>query len=135
MKLFLTNKDQNKLLEVFNSLEEGEYTIDIRKTRHTRTSQQQAAIELYCSMVADEFNNAGITRSKLVSLFKKESPWCQESVKELVWRELQELQGFGRKTSSLTTEKVTKVYEWCNLFTAKFGISVPFPSKEGLERN
>ena len=47
-----------------------------------------------------------------------------------MWRTKQKAKGWGDKTSELETEQVEPVYEWCNLFTGKFGISVKFPSDE-----
>ena len=95
-----------------------------------RTPKQQASIELFCKQGADAFNEAGITRQEAIELITLELPWSQESFKELVWRTMQKAKGWGDKTSELETEQVAGVYEWCNLFTGKFGISVKFPSDE-----
>jgi len=95
-----------------------------------RTPKQQASIELFCKQGAEAFNEAGITRQEAIELITLELPWSQESFKELVWRTMQKAKGWGDKTSELETEQVEPVYEWCNLFTGKFGISVKFPSDE-----
>ena len=134
MKIFVD--DNTKAEDLYGKLFEaidGDCVITIKPVKHMRTVKQQAAIEVLCRNAAEDLNNAGITRSTVINALKVDQLWSQESIKEIVWRYLQEFYGFGRSTSTLKTDQVTKVADSFTLFMARFGITAVFPSKEEVE--
>ena len=94
----------------------------------TRTSQQNKAIHLYISHVAQALNEAGLPMQKVLTV---DIDWNPENVKEYLWRSVQKSQLKKESTTQLTKAEVTQVYETLNrLLGEKFGVHVPFPSDE-----
>jgi regulator of replication initiation timing len=100
-------------------------------TEKKRTLVQNNALHQYFSMVAQELNDAGYT-VQLVLKEKIDLDWDTHKVKELLWKPAQ--QAIVRKQSTTDLDKVKDidlVYDHINRHLGeKFGISVPFPSKE-----
>lgn len=95
---------------------------------HVRTLSQNNALHLYFEHLAKELNDGGYT----VQLFLKQAidlDWNKESVKELIWRPVQE--ALIQKKSTTKLDKVVEIdliWEHINRHIAeKFGIHVPFP--------
>ena len=109
--------------------------IDYQKIKDTRTAQQRKAIEVYCRLLMEAFNDAGLDMRKVLTK-RVDIPWNQELVKEYIWRDVQEPIVGHRKTSELTTKQVSKIYDVINNFLAnqfkddngQAAIYVPFPS-------
>lgn len=108
---------------------------DFMEKTAPRTLRQNSAIHAYVSMVAKELENQGQTIQDVV----KKVDWCEitptkQSVKETLWRPIQEATLGKKSTTELETNEVTKVYEIMSMFLAKqFNISIPFPSQEETE--
>jgi hypothetical protein len=100
-----------------------------------RTDQQRKAIEVFCSLLADEFNKAGLDKRAVFAKLREgvEIPWDQGGVKNDIWRLIQ-IAAIGKEsTTDLHTDEVSKVYELVNRFTAeRLGVHVPFPSRFGV---
>jgi hypothetical protein len=96
-----------------------------------RTGQQNRALHLYYTLLAQELNNAGYT-VQLVLKEKMELDWTPDMVKELLWRPAQ--QAILEKKSTTELEKqqdIDTVYSHLNRhLSEKFGLHVPFPSHE-----
>jgi hypothetical protein len=54
-----------------------------------RTDNQNRALHLYCTQVADALNGAGLSMEQVLSNFTMELEWTKESVKEILWRTAQ----------------------------------------------
>lgn len=97
-----------------------------------RTHQQNRALHLYFTMLADELNNAGLDQRKVL----KPSiaiPWTKESVKKQLWRPIQKAMYSQASTTELDTAQPSKVYECLNRHLAEhFGLSVIWPSYDEL---
>jgi hypothetical protein len=97
-----------------------------------RTIQQNRALHLYFQLLAERLNEAGLDM-RVVLKPTVEIPWTKESVKDHLWRPVQEIYLRKDSTTELTTEEINKVYEVLNRFLGeKLGISEPFPSIEQL---
>ena len=96
-----------------------------------RTSQQNRALHLYFTMVAQALNDAGYSIEQVLSNFTMELDWSPDSVKSILWRTAQKrLLGKHSTTELSKQEEIDKVYEGMNRFLAKLGIEhIPFPSK------
>jgi hypothetical protein len=92
-----------------------------------RTTRQNNALHLYCQMLAETLNEAGI--SQQVFLQGLEVDNSPDSVKA-VFRALGKAKYGKESTSLLTTKECSDIYEEFNRHTAKIGIHVPWPSEE-----
>ena len=94
-----------------------------------RTSKQQAALEVYCRMVAEELNEKGIT---MTQFFKGgfEVPFSQQIVKDHLWKPIQKVVLGIESTTDADTCGYNQVFEPLNLKLADWGIHVPWPEKE-----
>ena len=102
------------------------------QTAQQRSLAQNRAIHLYLSIVARELENQGQTMRDVVKKMPLvEIPPTTKSLKEIVWKPIQET-SLGRKsTTELKTAEVRQIYEIISMFLAKeFEISLPFPSEE-----
>jgi hypothetical protein len=105
------------------------------KTPVQRSNQQNKALHKYCEMVAHELENGGHTMQDVV----KKIDMCEiypttRTVKEIIFKPIQEAVLGKKSTTELTTNEINKVYEVMSMFLAKeFEISLPFPSIEQTE--
>ncbi len=97
-----------------------------------RTLQQNAAMHLYFTQLAEALNDSGYDmRATLKESI--EIPWTSQSIKEYLWRPIQKLQLGKESTTELTSQEIDKVYEVLNrAIGTKTGVHVPFPSEQEL---
>lgn len=97
-----------------------------------RTRSQNAALHLMFTHLADELNNAGFDMKRTL----KESvdiPWNDKTVKEYLWRPIQQALLSKESTTELTTKEIDEVFDTLNKHLGeKLGIHVPFPSIDDL---
>ena len=102
------------------------------KEKKLRTIAQNKAMHLWFTMLAGEFSDAGLDMKRVLKP-EIEIKWTPQAVKQYIWKPVQEAMMIKKSTTELNTDEVTKIYEVINRHTAeKHGISVPFPSIEGL---
>ena len=83
----------------------------------------------YLETVAHELETQGQTMQEVV----KKIDFCEitptkDSVKNVIWRPIQEMVVGKKSTTELTTAEVNKIYEIMSMFLSKqFQISLPFP--------
>ena len=97
-----------------------------------RTIQQNRALHKYFELLAEKLNEAGLD---LRAVLKPEIdiPFTKELVKDHLWRPVQELYMKKERTTELTTDEISKVYEVLNRFLGeKHGIYIAFPSVEEM---
>lgn len=100
-----------------------------------RTNQQNKALHLYFTMLAEALNDAGLD----MRTFLKpgiDIPWDSHTIKEHLWRPVQKIVLRKDSTTELTKGKkeIDRVYEVLNRRLAQDGVHVPFPSIEGQLR-
>lgn len=119
-----SDDDERKL----KKMEDGvAYVVDI-KNFDMRTLKQNSALHKYFTLVAEALNNSGLT---IVKTLKADVTWSPLSVKESLWRPLQEIALRKKSTTELSKQDIDKVYDLMNLALGKkFGIHVPFPAIE-----
>ena len=100
------------------------------------TEQQQKAIEVYCRLLGEALNDAGFDMKQFFAVKEVSIPWSQERVKDLIWRQIQQVM-FGKKsTTQLNTVEVSEIYDVVQRHIAEnFGIHVSFPSDDQLQEN
>jgi len=96
-----------------------------------RTIAQNSAMHKYFQLVADTLNSAGLDIKKTLVA---DVDWSMISVKEIMWKRLQDALFNKTSTTNLTKHEVTKVYETMNRYLGqRYGVYVAFPSREVLE--
>src|SRR5690348_12900528 len=91
-----------------------------------RTAQQNKALHMYFGLVARRLNDAGLDMRAVLKP-NVEIPWSKESVKDYLWRPIQDLMLRKKSTTLLTTRDVDRVYETLNRFLGeKHGITEAF---------
>lgn len=102
---------------------------------NTRTNPQNAAMHKFFTLLADALNDAGLDQRDVMAKMKEglEIPWSRDTVKENLWKPIQNAMLGKDSTTKLTTKEVTDIYEILNRFTAsRLGVSIPFPNKDEL---
>lgn len=95
-----------------------------------RTIQQNKSIHKYFELLAEELNMAGLDM-RIVLKPSYQIWWTPESIKNNIWKPVQEAMYKKQSTTELTRKEVDKVYEQINyIIGEKWGVSVPFPSNE-----
>ena len=99
---------------------------------NTRTLRQNRALHLMFDMLARDLNENGLDMRRTLKP-SIDIPWTGESVKEYLWRPVQQAQVNKKSTTELTTREIDEVFDTINRHLGtKFGIYVPFPSIETL---
>lgn len=99
------------------------------KTGRQRTQQQNAALHLFCTQLADVLNDAGFDFRTFVKPGYP-VPFNAELVKEYIWRPIQKIMFKKESTMKLNRDEVSKVYDVLNAHMAEHGIFVAWPSKD-----
>lgn len=95
-----------------------------------RTIQQNKALHKYCEMLAESLNSAGYEMKAVLAVKQVDVPWTRESVKEVLWRPIQEAMTGKESTTQLDRMEPSQIYEVLNRHIAQnFGVSVPWPSE------
>lgn len=94
-----------------------------------RTIQQNKALHLYCTMLSDALNDAGLDMKATLKP-EIDIPWTPANVKDNIWKPVQEAMIKKRSTKDMDTVDPSKIYETINRHMAeKFGVSVRWPSR------
>lgn len=110
-----------------NKLADGIYTVDM-KNMDMRTVLQNAALHKWFSMVSEALNDKHLP---IAEMLKVDVMWSPESVKSLLWKPIQESVLDKKSTTKLNKGEIDKVYDTLNSALAmRFGISIPFPSRD-----
>lgn len=135
MKIHLSSQEKiNEAIKQLADIEaNGEYEIEIKKLSKKRSVLQNRSLHLYFTQLAQTLNDNDLT-VQLVLEQAIERHWCMETVKAQLWQPLQNSLYGDIKTSNMDTKAYSKVDFYLSHFlSTKFGISVPFPSKEFKE--
>ena len=106
--------------------------VDIKGDRSKRTILQNKAIHKYCALLAKQFNDGGLD---MMAVLKEKSvpvSWTMGSVKDVIWRPIQQAMFQTESTTKLETDQVSRVYEQiARHISTNFDIDQPFPSRHG----
>jgi hypothetical protein len=108
-------------------------TCIIEDEEQYRTSQQNKALHVFCSLLAKALNEVGLDMQKTLATAAS-IPWSGDSIKESVWRPVQIAMFKKKSTTSLSSKQVSKVYEVINRHMGEnHGVSMPFPHYDGID--
>ena len=103
-------------------------------TPHKLTRIQQRALHKYYELLAKELNEHGIT----VQVFLKQAielNWNKSTIKELIWRPIQEALLSKHSTTELDKmNDIDEIFEHINRHIGtKWGLYVPWPSRNSSD--
>ena len=102
------------------------------KTYPVRTNQQNRALHVLFNLLAEELNEHGFDMKRTLKP-EVDIPWNPVTVKEYLWRPIQQAQLHKTSTKELTTKEIDEVFDTINKHLGeRLGIHVPFPSIEEL---
>lgn len=94
-----------------------------------RTLQQNKAMHLYFTMLAEALNDAGLDARHVLKP-EIEIPWTRTMVKSLLWKHIQDAMFDKDSTTELDQKQVDAVYKVLSRhLSEKFNVYVPFPDK------
>lgn len=100
--------------------------------QNKRTDKQNNALHLYFKLLAEALNDSGQDMREVIRQ-EIDIPWTPETIKEYLWRPVQ--QKYLRKTSTahLKKNEIDKVFDIVNkVIGERTGVYVAFPSMESL---
>ena len=105
------------------------FELKTKKLTRQRTQPQNRSIHLFCSMVADTLNGAGLDMKRTLK-HDAEIPWSDDRAKEFLWRPVQIAMFNIESTTELNTAQVSEVHKVVmRHLQQSHGLPyVPFPS-------
>ena len=105
----------------------------LSKEEKIRSSQQNKALHKYYTLIAETLNDGGYDMKKVLKP-SVDIPWSKNTVKEYLWRPLQEAYLLKHSTTKLNTKDIDKVIDILTRHLGeKLGIELPsFPSIESI---
>lgn len=98
--------------------------------RKRRTSQQNRALHLWFSQIAESLNDSGHSVAKTLR-HDVEIPWNGTLVKELIYRPVMQAMTGNKSTTELNTKDPSEIFEVLNRHLGeKLEIHIPWPGSE-----
>jgi hypothetical protein len=122
-----------KAIQNINKWSETDCKFELKKVSNSRTSQQNRALHLYFSFVANELNELGLM-FKYTGLRQNglESRYTSNIVKNFIWRPIQISMFNIESTKDLTTEQMNEIIDTITLFFGERSVNIHFPSIDTL---
>lgn len=106
-----------------------ELSITVATKKNPRTLTQNRAIHKYFELLADELNGAGFDMRVMLKQ-SVDIVWTPNSVKNYLWRPIQNAMTDKESTAKLTSREVSEVYEVLSReLSEKKGIYIAFPAR------
>ena len=133
VKLLIESENEESVKKTLKDLALNYSDISVAKSR--RTIQQNAALHLYFTLIANELNALGLDMRTFIRK-EVELSWTPYSVKEYLWRPLQKHLTGKKSTAQLDkTEEINLIYDNLNrilIDRTKGEVSIPFPNIDAL---
>lgn len=101
------------------------------ETEKQRTLKQNKSLHKFCELLADELNAAGLDM-KTVLKPSVDISWSKQSVKEFLWRPIQEAMLQKESTTDLNSAEPSEIHAvLMRHLSEKFGVYVSWPSRFG----
>ncbi len=95
-----------------------------------RTSQQNRALHLYFTLLAEALNAGGFDMRETIRQ-DVEIPWSSDTIKEYLWRPIQKALFKKQSTARLKKKEVDKIYEILNkTIGERTAVHVAWPSEQ-----
>ena len=94
------------------------------------STKQKNALHVYCRILSQALNDAGLDMNKVLKP-GTDIPWTEISVKEFLWRPIQEIMTGKKSTKEPYRKDYGEIYEVINRkISSQFGVHVPWPVKK-----
>ena len=121
------DNDIRKLIDFVLNVKDQ--SIEVKIHKNTRTNRQNRAIWLYCTLLSEALNDAGLYLPIDFLNSTYQISWTKTSTMELIWKPMQEGLFKISSTTKLKTNEVSQVYEEINrALSEEYGLSLPFPN-------
>jgi hypothetical protein len=126
-KRFNIPDQSTQAVEFINSLSG---LVEVEKVNQTRTSQQNRALHLFFTILADQLNDCGEYfryidyNGEVIEL-----PQSKDTVKEYIWRPLQKKALLIESTTKLTTQTINTMLDALTLHYGNKGLPIKFPNQ------
>ena len=88
-------------------------------------------MHLYCGQLAEALNDAGLDMKRILD-DEVDIPWTKQSVKDHLWRPIQEVMTGKSSTTEPNTVEFSDVYKVLDRhISVKHGVSVAWPDRFG----
>ena len=105
---------------------------DEERKQKQRTAKQNKALHVLFELIAETLNDSGNDMRRTLK-HTVDIPWSADTVKNFLWRPVQQAQLQKDSTTELTTKDIDAVYETLNRHLGdKLGVHIPFPSIETI---
>lgn len=107
------------------------FQVEYKRVAGHRTLTQNAALHLFCTWLAEALNDAGLDMRATLKP-EAEIPWTTQTVKDHLWRPIQQALTQKRSTTEITTVEPTVIHETlARHLGQKLGVVCPpWPSRE-----
>ena len=123
-------KNMEEFTAFLSQFEGKDIQIEVKKCTNQRTLRQNRAIHKYFGLLAKTLNDGGLDMRKVMKQ-DVAIPWTPETVKDNLWRPVQEAFCKKKSTTKLTTKEIGQIYEVLNAHLGQvFSVHVPFPSND-----
>jgi hypothetical protein len=96
-----------------------------------RSDKQNGAAHLYFERLAEALNDAGYEMKAVLAVKSVDVPWSKDTVKEVLWRPIQQAMTGKKSTTMLSRGEVGRVYDVLDRHLSEnFGVSVEFPHED-----
>ena len=100
------------------------------KTGKQRSNLQNRSLHLYLAHLSEALNDAGYDMKRTLKQ-EIDIPWNEANAKEYLWRPIQKALTKKDSTTKPTTKEYVYIYEVLSRhLVEKFGVNVPWPSKD-----
>lgn len=133
--IIIINSDEslNAYIEHLKSqYEKHKYLKVSISTGKNRTLTQNQALHKYFTLLADELNAGGFDMRRTLKQ-DVDIPWTMESVKQHLWKPLQEVITKEKSTAKVERADYSKIYDVLSRhLSQKLGIFVSWPSRDAM---
>lgn len=130
---WVVNSDEklsNYIAELKKQYEKHKYLTCKIELGKPRTRKQQNALELYCALLAEALNDAGLDM-RVVLKPEVKIPWTQASAKNHLWRPIQKIMTGKESSKDPKSNEYGEIYKVLDRHIAEeHHVSVPWPCKE-----
>tara|TARA_R110000851_G_scaffold104799_1_gene222687 strand:+ start:1125 stop:1544 length:420 start_codon:yes stop_codon:yes gene_type:complete len=121
------------IAQVSKLYDEHKYLRLTIKTGKQRSNLQNRSLHLYLAHLSEALNDAGYDMKRTLKQ-EIDIPWNEANAKEYLWRPIQKALTKKDSTTKPTTKEYIYIYEVLSRhLVEKFGVNVPWPSKENKD--
>lgn len=118
------------LIEASRLYDEHKHVTFSYSLGRSRTLTQNRALHLYCRLLSEALNEAGLDQRKVLKP-SVDISWTPNAVKENLWRPLQKFVTGLDSTTKPETSQYSAIYEELNRhLSQKLGVSIAWPTKD-----